>query len=247
MSAKGSNSCIVFPSWQRNSDILFRLWWQYSEARLHRNDTNDAVCSNPYVTWSSNWKDAMRGKYLYRNLNYFLLTYEIYIGRLISKDYLPMHIERLTRKLKIYLCNNCSTSLLPYIPLSLSLSHILSLSLSPSLPRTDTPPLSLSLSLSLYLHPLLLFLLSLHLRLTFSVTFVKPTHSLSISFLSRRGSTGGGGGFRGFNPPPPLGRPTKKKGKKKGKKKKKRKKKRTHAGEKPLQVQILWEDIQPIW
>ena len=54
----------------------------------------------------------------------------------------------------------------------------------------------------------------------------------------RRGSTGGG--VRGFKPPP-LGRPkkhTKKKGKKR-KKKEKKKEKRTHAGEKPFQVQIL--------
>ena len=54
--------------------------------------------------------------------------------------------------------------------------------------------------------------------------------------LNRRGSTGG---FRGFNPPPPLGGPKKKKKKKKRKKKEKKKEKRTHAGEKPFQVQIL--------
>ena len=61
----------------------------------------------------------------------------------------------------------------------------------------------------------------------------------------------GGGGLGGLNPPPPLGGPKnkqKKKGKKKKRKKKKKKKeKRTHAGEKPFQVQILWEDIQLIW
>ena len=54
---------------------------------------------------------------------------------------------------------------------------------------------------------------------------------------------GGGGWFRGFNPPP-LGRPPPPQ---KKKKKKKKKEKRTHAGEKPFQVQILWEDIQLIW
>ena len=57
---------------------------------------------------------------------------------------------------------------------------------------------------------------------------------------SRRGSTGGLGGLN----PPPLGGQTKqktkkKKGKKKKKRKKKKKEKRTHAGEKPFQVQIL--------
>ena len=55
------------------------------------------------------------------------------------------------------------------------------------------------------------------------------------------------GGLGGLTPPPPLGGPPppKKKGKKE-KKKKKKKEKRTHAGEKPFQVQILWEDIQLI-
>ena len=54
----------------------------------------------------------------------------------------------------------------------------------------------------------------------------------------RRGSTGGLGGLK--PPPPPLGGPPpqKKRGKKEEKKEKK-KEKRTHAGEKPFQVQIL--------
>ena len=71
-------------------------------------------------------------------------------------------------------------------------------------------------------------------------------HSLDsqLKDWGRRGSTGGGGGGLKKTPwaPPPI-----KKKKKKGKKKEKKKEKRTHAGEKPFQVQILWEDIQLIW
>ena len=58
------------------------------------------------------------------------------------------------------------------------------------------------------------------------------------------------GGLGGLTPPPPPWAAPKKKKKKKEKKRKKKEKKkekRTHAGEKPFQVQILWEDIQFIW